>query len=66
MIADSVTVTGKIKSIDNDKRTITLAEPDGTSRQFKAAPMVKLAELKEGDDITARVTHALAIIVEKP
>jgi len=27
---------------------------------------VKLSELKAGDDITARVTPALGIVVEKP
>jgi hypothetical protein len=27
---------------------------------------VKLSELSAGDDVTARVTQALAIVVEKP
>jgi len=66
LIADSENVTGQIKSIDAAKGTITIAMPDGTSRTIKAGPDVKLAELKEGDDITARVTQALAIVVQKP
>jgi hypothetical protein len=66
VIADSETVTGKIKSIDADKNTLIITEPDGGDRTVKAGSDVKLAELKAGDDISARVTQALAIVVEKP
>jgi hypothetical protein len=66
VICDSETVTGKIKSIDADKNMITISEADGGDRTVKAGSDVKLSELKAGDDITARVTQALAIVVEKP
>jgi len=66
IIADSDQVTAKIQSIDADKRTITLGLPDGSSKTVKAGQRVNLADLKAGDDITARVTQALAIVVEKP
>jgi Cu/Ag efflux protein CusF len=66
VIAESTQVTGKIQSIDAEKRTITLAEADGKPKTIKAGQRVDLSELKAGDDITARVTQALAIVVEKP
>jgi Cu/Ag efflux protein CusF len=66
LIADTEDVTAKIKSIDAQKGTITLSEADGTSRTIKAGPDVKLSELKEGDDVTARITQAMAIVVQKP
>jgi Cu/Ag efflux protein CusF len=66
LIADTDDVTAKIQSIDADKGTITFSTADGTSRTVKAGPDVKLSDLKEGDDVTARITQALAIVVEKP
>jgi Cu/Ag efflux protein CusF len=66
LIVDTDSVTGQIKSVDAAKGMITLAEADGDTRTFKAGPNVKLSELKAGDDVTASVTQALAIVVEKP
>jgi Cu/Ag efflux protein CusF len=65
-ITDTDVITAKVKSIDTAKDTITLTETDGGSRTVKAGPDVKLSELKEGDEITARVTQAMAIVVQKP
>ncbi len=66
LIADTDQITGKVQSIDADKRTITFAQADGTPKTVKAGQKVNLSDLKPGDDITARVTQALAIVVEKP
>jgi hypothetical protein len=66
LIANSAKVTGKIQSIDPAKRTLTIDEVDGGSRTIKVGPKVNLAELSQGDDITARCTQVLAIVVEKP
>jgi hypothetical protein len=67
LIADSEQLTAKIESIDASKRTVTLAVPGSDKpRQVKVAPKVDLTQLKAGDDVTARVTKALAIVVEKP
>jgi Cu/Ag efflux protein CusF len=66
LIAESSQVKGKIQSIDAAGRTITLADADGKPRTIKAGPKIDLADLKAGDDVTARVTQALAIVVEKP
>lgn len=66
LIADTAQITGKVQSIDTDKRTITLVEADAKPRTIQVGPRVDLAELSAGDNITARVTQALAILVEKP
>ena len=67
MIVDSKTVTGKIQSIDAEKRMVTLAGGDGVEpRKVKVGQDVDLSKLKSGDDVSARVTEAMAIVVEKP
>jgi hypothetical protein len=66
LIAESTQVTGKVQSMDTDKRTITLAEVDGNPKTIKVGANVDMSELKAGDDITARVTQSLAIVVERP
>ena len=66
VIADTAEVTAQVKSVDAEKGTFTLSEPDGGSKTVKAGPDVKLSELKAGDDVTARITRAMAIVVEKP
>ena len=60
-------VTAKVKAVDVKKRTIALTGPEGKTKTFKVDPSVKrLNEIKKGDDITLRVTQALAIEVVKP
>jgi hypothetical protein len=66
LVAETDDVRGQIKSIDSDKGTITLSLPDGGTRTVKAGPNVKLSELSAGDDVSARVTQAMAIVVEQP
>ena len=65
LITESTQVTGKIGSIDADKGTITLTV-EGQPRTYKAGPDVDLSKVKTGDEVTARATKALAIVVEKP
>jgi hypothetical protein len=60
-------VTAKVQAVDVKGRTITLMGPEGKSKKFKVDKSVKrLNEIKKGDDITLRVTQALAIEVVKP
>lgn len=60
-------VTAKVQAVDAKKRSITLMGPEGKTKTFKVDPSVKrLNEVKKGDDITLRVTQALAIDVVKP
>jgi hypothetical protein len=60
-------VTAKVQAVDVKGRTITLMGPEGKTKKIKVDKRVKqLNEIKKGDDITLRVTRALAIDVIKP
>jgi hypothetical protein len=64
-VANMVEVNGTIEAIDAPKRTITLRRPAAEPRTLKLAPMVKLANLRKGDDVVVRYTQAVAFFVEK-
>jgi len=67
LIAATRRVTGKIEAIDAEAHTIVLAGEDGGKPQkIKVNEKVDLTGLKAGDEIAARVTEAMAIVVEKP
>jgi Cu/Ag efflux protein CusF len=66
IVVDTDEITAQIKSIDAANSAVTLAGSDGDTRTIKVGPDVKLSELKPGDDVTARVTQGVAIVVEKP
>jgi len=67
IIATTRRVTGKIDSIDAEGRTVTLtATEGGKPMKIKVSPKVELTGLKAGDEVAARVTDAMAIVVEKP
>jgi hypothetical protein len=67
LIAATKGVTGKIESIDSEKQIITLTPADGgKAMKFKATPGLDISQLKAGDDVRARVTESLAIVVAKP
>jgi Cu/Ag efflux protein CusF len=66
LIAETEDLKANIKATDPEKKTITLCEADGACRTVKIAPGVKMDELKTGDDVNARITQAVAIVVEKP
>jgi hypothetical protein len=59
-------ITAKIVSVDLQARTVTVEGPMGGKPTIKVGPDVKLDELQTGDDVTLRVTDALAIRVETP
>jgi hypothetical protein len=57
---------GKVSASYEGSRTITLKGPEGKKKTFEVDKSVKvLDKLKKGDDITLRVTDALAITVVK-
>ena len=66
IMAKTRQITAKIVSVDTQARTVTVAGPGGGMPTIKVGPNVKLDELQKGDDVTLRVTDALAIRVEKP
>ena len=67
IIAATKRVVGKIDSIDPEQRLVSLTPADGgKALKFKATPGLDIAALKAGDQVQARVTDSLAIVVEKP
>lgn len=64
--ADTLVLNAQITAIDAKKRTVTLTGPAGNSRTVNVDPSVDLGGLRVGDDVTARVTEAVAIWVERP
>ena len=57
---------GKVSASYEGSRTITLKGPEGKNKTFKVDKSVKAREkLKKGNDITLRVTDALAITAMK-
>src|SRR5215475_8512366 len=66
IMAKTRQITAKIVSVDPEARTVTVEGPIGGKPTIKVGPDVNLGELQAGDDVTLRVTDALAIHVEKP
>jgi hypothetical protein len=66
VMAKAREITAKIVSVDTQARTVTVEGPMGGKPTIKVGPKVNLNELQQGDDVTLRVTDALAISVEKP
>jgi hypothetical protein len=66
IMAKTRQITAKIVSVDTQARTVTVEGPAGGTPTIKVGPKVNLDELPKGDDVTLRVTDALAIRVEKP
>ena len=66
-IVDSKRISAKIESIDPAKRTVSFMSPGSDKpRKVKVSQEVDLSKLKPGDDVSARITEATAIVVEKP
>jgi hypothetical protein len=66
IMAKTRQISAKIVSVDTTARTVTVEGPMGGTPTIKVGPRVNLDELQKGDDVTLRVTDALAIRVEKP
>ena len=66
IMAKTRQITAKIVSVDPEARTVTVEGPIGGKPTIKVGPDVNLGELQTGDNVTLRVTDALAIGVEKP
>lgn len=65
LMADTVEVTVKIIAIDLKSRKVTLQFADGSTKKFKVGKKADLSSVKPGDDVTVRVTEAIAILVVK-
>jgi hypothetical protein len=66
LMANTMEVTAKVKSIDVKNHKATLLFPDGTTKTFHVRKDVDLTKQTVGQDVVIRTTEALAISVEKP
>jgi Cu/Ag efflux protein CusF len=62
-----MTGTAVVESVDQQKRLVTLKDPDGTLTTFEVGPAVKnLPQLKKGDHVVAEYRESVAYEVHKP
>ena len=66
LMADTVEVTARVKSVDLARHKATLEYPDGSTRTVSVRPDVKLSSEDVGREIVFRTTEAVALRVEKP
>jgi len=66
VMADTVEVAVTVQKVDVTQRQVTLGFADGSSKTVKVGKGVDLTKINRGDDVTAQVTEAVAINVEKP
>jgi hypothetical protein len=66
VMAKTRKISGKIVLVNANARTVTVEGPMRGTPTFKVGPKVNLDALQKGDDVTLRLTDALAIRVEKP
>jgi hypothetical protein len=66
LMADTVEVTTRVKSVDLNSHKATLEYPDGTTRTVSVRPDVKLSPEDVGREVVIRSTEAIALRVEKP
>jgi len=65
VVTDAKEVTAKITLVNRRNRQATLQFVDGTTKTIRVNKSVDLSAVKPGDDVTVRLTEALAILVEK-
>jgi translation elongation factor P/translation initiation factor 5A len=66
VMADTAQVTATITAVDTAMRSVTLQFVDGTRKTVKVGKDVDLTKVSAGDSVTAQLTEAVAIVVEKP
>jgi hypothetical protein len=65
VMTDTKEVTGKVQFVDRKNHTVTLKFDDGSRKTVRVNKSVDLAGVKAGDDVTVRLTDALAVVVRK-
>jgi carbon starvation protein CstA len=65
VVADSTEVTATVTAVDTKARTVRLQFLDGTRKTVKVGKSVDLTKVRPGDGVTAQLTEAVAIVVEK-
>lgn len=65
-VSETVKLTATVKSVDYEKRLITLQGQDGKAMTVEASPEVKrLKEIKAGDMVVINYTQAIAVELKK-
>jgi hypothetical protein len=62
---DTKELTAKVQAVNRKNHTVTLKFVDGSSRTVRVNKTVDLTGVKPGDDVTVRLTDALAVMVQK-
>ena len=65
VMADTAEVTATVTAVDAETRTVSLQFVDGTRKTVKVGNSVDLSKVGPGDSVTAQLTEAIAILVEK-
>jgi hypothetical protein len=65
VMADTTEVTATVTAVDTETRTVGLEFVDGTRKTVKVGKGVDLTRVSPGDGVTAQLTQAVAILVEK-
>jgi hypothetical protein len=65
VVADSSQVTATVTAVDTKNRTVGLQFLDGSRKTVKVGKNVDLTKVSPGDGVTAQLTDAVAILVEK-
>jgi len=65
VMTDTKEVTAKVQFVDRKNHTVTLKFDDGSRKTVRVNKSVDLAGVKAGDDVTVRLTDALAVVVRK-
>ena len=66
VMAQTTQVTAKVTAIDLKHHKATLGFPDGSTKTVAVRKDVDLTQRKVGEEVSIRVTVAMAISVEKP
>jgi len=65
VVADSTQVTATVTAVDTKTRTVGLLFVDGSRKTVKVGKSVDLSKVSPGDGVTAQLTEAVALVVEK-
>jgi hypothetical protein len=63
---ETLDFTAKILDINNWLDQVTLLSGDGVAHTITVSEAVNLANFNVGDEVSVRITEALAILIEKP
>lgn len=67
LVVDEVKVTAIVKAVDQAKRTVTLALPDGETKTFTVPKeAVNFPQVKVGDEVKAAYIQSVGIFVRGP